>query len=84
MIYKLQKKIDLLCGHSGYKKIILSAISEYKKNSNVLPIASKKKLLSLGFIRTVYNEKIIYNVLNYLLHINKEESRDTLTKYELI
>jgi len=35
-------------------------------------------------LKQIYSKNIIANVKNYLLTINKEEKRDTLTKFELI
>ena len=45
---------------------------------------SEKKKVTLGYIGTFYSKLIVKNVENYLIGINKEERRDTLTKYELI
>jgi len=38
----------------------------------------------LGYIGTFYSKLIVRNVKNYLIGINKEESRDKITKFELI
>ena len=80
-----EHKINLIDGCSGYKNIILSAISDYKNGrlkSN--PNEIVKKTVSLSTLSQIYNKTIIRNVKDYLLGINKEEKRDTLTKFELI
>lgn len=79
------KVINLVDCHSGYKNQILSAISEIKNDkikSN--DIVSDKKKVTLSYIGTFYSKLIIKNVKNYLIGINKEERRDTLTKFQLI
>lgn len=79
------KVINLVDCHSGYKNQILSAISEIKNDkikSN--DIVSDKKKVTLSYIGTFYSKLIITNVKNYLIGINKEERRDTLTKFQLI
>lgn len=77
--------INLIDGNSGYKNQILSAISDVKNgrvNSNNK--VSEKKKVTLSYIGTFYSKLIVKNVKNYLIGINKEERRDTLTKFELI
>ena len=77
--------INLLDIHNSYKKVILSAISDYKNGklkSN--PDHIVKKTISLSALSQIYSKTIIKNVKNHLLGINKEEKRDTLTKFELI
>jgi hypothetical protein len=77
--------INLVDGNSGYKNQILSAISDVKNakiNLTVKP--SEKKKVTLAYIGTFYSKLIVKNVKNYLIGINKEERRDTLTKFELI
>ncbi len=77
--------INLIDSNSGYKNQILLAISEIKngkiKSNNII---SDKKKVTLAYIGTFYSKLIVKNVKNYLIGINKEERRDTLTKYELI
>jgi hypothetical protein len=80
-----EHKINLVDGCSGYKNTILSAISDYKNGrlkSN--PNEIVKKTISLNTLSQIYSKAIIRNVKEYLLGINKEEKRDTLTKFELI
>lgn len=80
-----EHKINLIDGCSGYKNIILSAISDYKNGrlkSN--PNEIVKKTISLSALSQIYSKTIIRNVKGYLLGITKEEKRDTLTKFELI
>ena len=79
------KVINLVDCHSGYKNQILSAISEIKNDKiKSKDIVSDKKKVTLSYIGTFYSKLIIKNVKNYLIGINKEERRDTLTKFELI
>jgi hypothetical protein len=77
------KTINLINGNSGYKNQILSAISDFK-NNNIDKNNVITKCITLGFLNSVYNKKIITNVQNYLMNINKEESRDKLTEFNLI
>ena len=77
--------INLVDGCSGYKNNILSAIRDYKNGrlkSN--PNHIVKKTITFSAIAQIYSKSIVNNVKNYLMGINKEEKRDTLTKFELI
>jgi hypothetical protein len=77
--------INLVDGDSGYKNVILKAISDYKNGklkSNPNQVVKKK--MTLSEITQIYSKPIVSNVKNYLLGINKEERRDKLTKFELI
>ena len=77
--------INLIDGKSGYKKIILKAISDYKNNRlKTDPNSVVKKTIKLGYINDVFSKKIFNNITSYLLSINKEERRETLTEFELI
>jgi len=77
--------INLIDGNSGYKNQILSAISDVKNAKiNLTQRPSEKKKVTLSYIGTFYSKLIVKNVKNYLIGINKEERRDTITKYELI
>jgi hypothetical protein len=77
--------INLVDGRSGYKNQILSAISDVKNAKiNLTQKPSEKKRVTLGYIGTFYSKLIVRNVKNYLIGINKEESRDKITKFELI
>ena len=77
--------INLVDGRSGYKNQILSAISDVKNAKiNLTQKPSEKKRVTLGYIETFYSKLIVRNVKNYLIGINKEESRDKITKFELI
>lgn len=78
--------INLIEGNSGYKSRILLAIKEYQdntsnNNNNNNKVTNK---ITLTYLDKFYSKKIVNNVKNYLLSINKEESRDKLTKYGLI
>ena len=77
--------INLIDGNSGYKNSILTAISDYK-NGRLKgdPTQVVKKTITFSEIVQIYSKPIVSNVKNYLLGINKEERRDTLTKFELI
>ena len=61
------------------------AISDYK-NGRLKgdPTQIVKKTITFSEIVQIYSKPIVSNVKNYLLGINKEERRDTLTKFELI
>jgi hypothetical protein len=77
--------INLIDGKSGYKNQILFAISDVKNAKiDLTQRPSEKKKVTLGYISTFYSKLIVRNVKNYLMGINKEESRDKLTKFELI
>jgi hypothetical protein len=77
--------INLVDGKSGYKNQILSAISDVKNAKiDLTQRPSEKKKVTLGYIGTFYSKLIVRNVKNYLIGINKEESRDKITKFELI
>ena len=77
--------INLIDGSSGYKSVILNAISDYK-NGRLKgdPNQVVKKTITFSEIVQIYSKPIVSNVKNYLLGIKKEERRDTLTKFELI
>ena len=80
-----EHKINLIDGNSGYKHALLSAISDYKNGRlKSDPNQVVKKTIKLDGLKHIYSKNIIANVKNYLLTINKEEKRDTLTKFELI
>jgi len=77
--------INLIDVNSGYKKTILTAISDYKNGKlKGDPTQIVKKTITFSEIVQIYSKPIVSNVKNYLLGINKEERRDTLTKFELI
>jgi hypothetical protein len=79
------RAINLIDGNSGYKNQILTAISDVKNAKIDLKTRpSEKKKVTLAYIGTFYSKLIVNNVKNYLIAINKEERRDTLTKFELI
>lgn len=79
------KVINLVDGKSGYKAQILAAISEIKNEKiNLTNIVSERKKVTLAYLSTFYSKLIVHNVQKYLVGINKEEGRDTLTKFELI
>ncbi len=77
------KRVNILLANNPYKNIILSAISDYKHNRVINPNMDVKKVLTIEYLRLFYNKKLIHNVINHLLSINKEESRDKLTEFDL-
>jgi hypothetical protein len=77
--------INLVDGKSGYKNNILQAISDFKnKKINLKNKVSDKSLVTLSYITMFYSKYIVHNVNQYLIGINKETSRDKLTKFNLI
>lgn len=77
--------INILDGKSGYKNNILKAISDYKNGRlKSDPNGVVKKTITFSAIAQIYSKNIVNNVKTYLMGINKEESRDRLTKFELI
>jgi hypothetical protein len=77
--------INLIDGKTGYKNQILSAISDVKNGKiRLTNVVSNKKKVKISYIGTFYSNLIVNNVKNYLVGINKEVSRDKLTKFELI
>jgi hypothetical protein len=81
--YLTKETIDLMSFKSGYKNRILSAIKEYKQNYiNCKNFVTKK--ISINYMKQFYSKKIVRNVEIYLIPINKEESRDKLTEFNLI
>jgi hypothetical protein len=77
--------INLVDGKSGYKNNILQAIGDFKnKKINLKNKVSDKSLVTLSYITMFYSKCIVHNVNQYLIGINKETSRDKLTKFNLI
>ncbi len=79
--FRSDQSINIMDGKQGYKKQILKAISQYKNGE--LSIETSRKL-HIDTIKQIYSKGIVKNLQNYLLPINKEVSRDELTKYNLI
>jgi hypothetical protein len=77
------QKINLIDHSTGYKSQILSAISDIK-NNKIKQKQTVTKSLKLIQIKSIYSNQIIRNIEQYLMGINKEESREILTSYELI
>jgi hypothetical protein len=77
------QKLNILSFNEGYKDKILSAIQEYELNKNNYKNKVVKSV-SIEYLKSVYNEKIINNILNRIVNMKKEENRDVLTKYNLI
>lgn len=80
--YLTKKIINLVDLHQGYKNQILGAISEYRSNST--PKNKVVNKITMDYMKSFYSKNIIKNIENYLININKEESRDKLTKFNLI
>lgn len=78
-----KQKINVLDFSKSFKKILLSAISEYI-NDNLESKNEFKKNITLAYIKNFYSKVVVRNIENYLLNINKEESRDRLTEFNLI
>lgn len=79
--YLTKQNINLISFKEGYKSKILEAIKEYYNSSKDSTVVKK---VTLSFISQYYSKTIVKNVKNYLITINKEESRDKLTEYGLI
>jgi hypothetical protein len=77
------QKINLIDHSTGYKSQILAAISDIK-NNKIKQKQTVTKSLNLTQIKSIYSNQIIRNIEQYLMGINKEESREILTSYELI
>jgi hypothetical protein len=77
------QKINLIDHSTGYKSQILAAISDIK-NNKIKQKQTVTKSLKLTQIKSIYSNQIIRNIEQYLMGINKEESREILTSYELI
>lgn len=79
---KTNQSINILNHYEGYKNKILSAIREYKIDPNRLKGCSKG--ISLSKVKQFYSPQIVNNVINYVLPIKKEVSRDVLYEYGLL
>jgi len=81
--YLTKQYINLTNHKGGYKDRILSAINEYKNYYSFDSTLTNKKI-NIDYIKENYSKRVFENMKNHLLPINKEESRDVLTKYNLI
>lgn len=68
--------------HGGHKHKILKAVSEFYNGE--LKMKGVRKAITMSRIEQLYSKVVIKNIHEYLLPINKEVSRDVLTKYNLI
>ena len=75
--------INLLDFNQGYKAQLLKAISEFK-NKSIRKPQQIKNTVSLDFMKNLYSKSVNKRIVDYLLPINKETSRDELTKFKLI
>jgi hypothetical protein len=78
-----KQTINIIDGKSGYKNRLLLAIREYFDNGKDNKNKVTKKI-TISYLNNFYSKKIVNNIKNNLLPINKEESRDRLTEYGLI
>lgn len=80
-----KQNLNLVSFKEGYKNKILSAIKEYVytdesiKSKNVI-----SKNIKIHYIKAFYSPLVVKNIQQYLININKEESRDKLTEFGLI
>ena len=75
--------INVITNKLEKKNAILQAISDY--NNGFLSTNNKvTKELKLDTVKQFYSKTIVRNIEKYLLPINKETSRDVLTKFKLI
>jgi len=81
--YLTKQTINLVEGNSGYKNKILLSIKEYLDFGCLTENRVTKKI-TLSYLENFYSKKVIHNIKNYLLNINKEENRDKLTEIGLI
>lgn len=81
--YLTNQVINIVDGNSGYKNILLTAIKEYIDFGHLTKNRVTKNL-KLTYVEQFYSKKIVHNLKTFLLPINKEVSRDTLTKFGLI
>lgn len=78
-------KINLVRREQSYKDQILKAIREYQQvPEHIKDTVRTKKMIYLSYIKLYYSDRISKRVTNYLLTINKEDSRDRLTQFNLI
>ena len=67
-----------------YKDVILSSIKYYLDNIDNLKIKVTKKVVKIEHLSSLYNKSIVSKIRKNLIPINKEDSRDVLTKFGLI
>lgn len=82
--YITKQAVNVISFHTGYRDKILSAVSEYVRigSKDTQPLVNKK--ITLDYLRLFYSKNVVKNIQNYLVNINKSDSRDELTKYQLI
>lgn len=80
-----KQKINIVDCKQGYKKQILLAISEYRNPdwSDFEKMQVTEKGITIDYLKSFYSKSIVKTIKYYLLPINKEVSRDTLTEYNL-
>ena len=86
-----KRTINIINTHESYKNKILLSIKDYKyylsKNNivkNNLNISTLKTICIKNNMHKSYINNLIHNINHHLLIINKEESRDKLTEYNLV
>lgn len=81
--YLTKQFVDISTFKFGYRDKILIAIREYRKSNNNQESFIKNNITN-DYIEKNYSKTVVTNIKNNLLTLNKECSRDRLTKYELI
>jgi len=74
-----KQTINLINGNSGYKNNILLGIKEYLELKSI-PTNKVVKKITLHYLEQIYSKRLVNNIKTHLININKEESRDKLTK----
>jgi len=79
-----KRTINIINLNESYRNKILLAIKDYKEDNLINKNVTVTKNVNINKLKAIYNKKIIHNIEHHLLTINKEESRDKLTEYNLI
>jgi hypothetical protein len=79
-----KRTINIINLNESYRNKILLAIKDYKEDNLINKNVKVTKNVNINKLKAIYNKKIIHNIEHHLLTINKEESRDKLTEYNLI
>lgn len=80
--YLTKVTVDLI-NFKDIKNKLLLAIKEYNENSKLITNRVNKKI-SMSFMKQYYSKNIVVNAEKHLNGTKKENSRDKLTKYNLI
>ncbi len=82
--YLTKQVIHIMNHRNGFKKNLLLAVKEYLANHETCKAIKVVKKVNIETIKQQYSKQIYTIINNYLLPINKEDSRDILTEYKLI